>query len=146
MNDLLLTALGEFDVREIVGKKDNRRIVDYFEIMGVSSKRIKDETAWCSAFLNAICIMANYERTGELTARSWLDAGIAPTEGRQRIGDVCILWRESPTSWKGHVGLLIREDERHVWLLGGNQRNRVCIMKYRKSRVLGYRRLRRQFI
>jgi len=146
MNDLLLTALAEIGVREKIGKEDNPRIIEYFNLMKLDGRALKDETAWCSAFMNAVCIMANYERTRRLTARSWLEAGYAPTEGRQRIGDACILWRESPTSWKGHVGIYIREDEKYVWLLGGNQRNKVCIMKYRKSRVLGYRRLKRQYI
>ena len=146
MNDLLLTALAEIDTRERIGKEDNPRIIGYFNLMGLNGTELKDETAWCSAFLNAVCILGNFERTGELTARSWLGAGYAPSNGRHRIGDVCILWRESPDSWKGHVGIYIREDKKYVWLLGGNQRNKVCIMKYRKSRVLGYRRLTRQYI
>ena len=146
MNDLLLTALAEIDQREILGKEDNPRILQYFEVMGLDGARLKDETAWCSAFMNAICIFANYERTMKLNARSWLNAGTVPTEGRHRIGDVCILWRVSPDDWRGHVAIYIHEDDTNVWLLGGNQRNKVCIMKYRKSRVLGYRRLNRQYI
>lgn len=146
MNDLLLTALAEIDQREIIGKKDNPRILEYFNLMGLDGARLKDETAWCSAFMNAVAIMANYERTFDLTARSWLNAGFRPTPVRQRIGDVCILWRVSPDDWRGHVGIYIREDEKYVWLLGGNQNNRVCIKKYRKTRVLGYRRLRRQYV
>ena len=146
MKDLLITALGEIDQREIIGKENNPRILDYFRIMKLSGNKLNDETAWCSAFLNAMCIIANYERTGNLTARSWLQVGIEPSPGRHRIGNICILWREDPDSWKGHAGIYIREDEKYVWLLGGNQRNKVCILKYRKSRVLGYRRLNRQYI
>ena len=50
-----------------------------------------------------------------------------------------MLWREEPTSWKGHVCFYLREDEEHVFLLGGNQLEQVREHFYPKKTVLAYR-------
>ena len=100
-----------------------------------------DETAWCSSFMNFITQQLDLERSNSLSARSWLNVGIPISASDSLPGDVCILWRSSPTSWKGHVGIYVSEDANYVYLLGGNQSNQVKISPYPKARVLGYRRL-----
>jgi uncharacterized protein (TIGR02594 family) len=70
-------------------------------------------------------------------AKSWL--GVGRPVDQPHLGDVVVLWREHPKSWKGHVGLFIRQTPNWVYLLGGNQGNRVSIQAYRRHRVLGYR-------
>ena len=56
---------------------------------------------------------------------------------------IAIFWRESPESWKGHVGIYINEDDGNIFLLGGNQgpNRSVMIQRYSMDRLLGYRRL-----
>ena len=56
-------------------------------------------------------------------------------------GDLVIFWRDSPNSWKGHVGIFLGFDEetKTVITLGGNQDDRVKIKKYPINQVLGYR-------
>lgn len=140
MNCVLIdTALSQFGIKEIAGKRDNPEVLKYFDILGLDGARLKDETAWCSAFMNWVAIRSGFEYSGKLNARSWLNVGEAVTI--PQIGDVIILWRESRNSWKGHVGLFIREDENHYWVLGGNQSNHVGIHAYSKGRLLGFRRL-----
>lgn len=39
----------------------------------------------------------------------------------------------------GHVGFYVGETKYHYLILGGNQSNSVCVKKYRKSRLLGFR-------
>jgi uncharacterized protein (TIGR02594 family) len=134
-------ALGEYGIKEVQGKEaNNPRIIEYFAAIGQIWVKT-DETAWCSAFVNYIAKQAGYEYTGKLNARSWLDAGqpvLIP-----KIGDVTILWRVDKKDWRGHVGFYINEDDTHIYLLGGNQSNSVCIKPYPKERLLGFRRLKK---
>ena len=141
MSTLLDIALREYGIEEIVGGEHNPIILQYFHESGHEWVH-DDETAWCSAFMNAMAFRARLEHTGKLNARSWLDVGEEIESPMP--GDVVILWRGSPDSWKGHVGIYINhdEDERHINILGGNQGNKVCIAGYDKGRLLGYRRLR----
>ena len=118
--------------------KKNNKIVEYFKKAGFFNAG-EDETPWCSVFLNAICMDLSLPRSKNMTARSWLTVGqrVATPE----MGDIVIFWRESPTSWKGHVGIYISESEEFINVLGGNQNNEVNISKFEKSKVLEYRSL-----
>jgi uncharacterized protein (TIGR02594 family) len=137
--DLARRHLGE---KEIPGKKDNPLIVRWLRLL--ENWIQDDETAWCSAFVDAMAREAGYERSGELDARSWLQIGeeIAPAHARK--GDVVIFWRVSKSSWQGHVGFVVSRDaeRKSVLVLGGNQNNAVTIQPYPETQLLGYRRLR----
>ena len=39
----------------------------------------------------------------------------------------------------GHVGFYVRETDRYVYILGGNQSNKVSIAGYDKGRIIAYR-------
>ncbi|MEX6627565.1 TIGR02594 family protein [Tenacibaculum salmonis] len=140
MNETIIEiALGQIGIKEITGKKDNPEVLKYFNDIGFNGAKLKDETAWCSAFVNWVAKEANLQRTGRLNARSWLKVGEEVTIPEK--GDVVIFWRESKQSWKGHVAFFIRETENFIYVLGGNQSNQVKISAYPKNRLLGYRRL-----
>lgn len=136
---LIEKALAEFGVKEIVGSKNNQHILKYFNGLGLKRSLLQDETAWCSAYVNWVAKQCNYEHTGKLTARSWLHVGTSVIN--PKLGDVVVFWRESPQSWKGHVGFFIKQTKGFVYVLGGNQNNKVCIKAYPKNRVLDYKRL-----
>lgn len=142
MKDLLYKALSYYGLEEIPGEKNNPEILSFFKALGhdwVQSELI----SWCSAFIDYIARELQYERANSLVARDWLKVGVdIPIPD---IGDIVVLWRESPLSWKGHVGLFIREMHDKVYLLGGNQNDSVCIKAYPKERVLGYRQLRKKY-
>jgi uncharacterized protein (TIGR02594 family) len=132
-------AFTQYGVKEITGSVDNPKIVQYFDDLGFNGSELKDETAWCSAFANWVCKFSNLPYSGKLNARSWNEIGndvVIP-----ELGDIVVLWRVSKSSWKGHVGFYINHDEKHVYMLGGNQGNKVCIAPYSIDRVLTYRRL-----
>ncbi|NAS30944.1 TIGR02594 family protein [Flavobacteriaceae bacterium R38] len=139
--DKIQLALSQFGVTEVPGIVDNPQIVAYFHELGFDGSKLKDETAWCSAFANWIAKKSGYEYTGKLNARSWLSVG--ESTDQPQLGDVVILWRESPESWKGHVGFYIKETQRYVYILGGNQNNKVNIRAYPKNRVLDYKKLKK---
>ncbi len=143
MNELLSIALSQYGVKEVKGAKDHPQIVQYFASLGHEPSKFKEETAWCSAFVNWVAKKAGYEKSNELTARSWLHVGKPAITPKQ--GDVVVLWRDSPESWKGHVGFLVKESKRYVYLLGGNQSNSVNIKAYPKKRILDFRKLQRVY-
>ena len=137
MSRLLEIALSEYGIKEVPGVKNNPEVMKYFHSIGQDWVQ-GDETAWCSAFVNWCAIQKDLQYSGKLNARSWLNLG---TPCNIEDADIVVLWRESPESWKGHVGIPIREDENYIWILGGNQSNMVRISAYPKGRILKYIKL-----
>lgn len=138
--NILETALSQYGVKEIRGESDNQTIVDYAVDSGFSWVN-DDETPWCSIFINWCAMKLGMERTKKATARSWLNIGI-PIE-MPDIGDIVVLKRGNST-WQGHVGIFISFEGEYINLLGGNQSNQVKISKYKKTDILGFRKLRNE--
>jgi uncharacterized protein (TIGR02594 family) len=115
--------------------QSNPRITEYHA--GTSIAGYDDKASWCSSFIHWCFANVGVVGTGSALARSWRDWGAALTEPRP--GCVVVLWRESPDSWKGHVGFYLRHDDQQVWLLGGNQLASVCENAYPLECVLAYR-------
>jgi len=138
--EFLITALSMARQREIVGKQDNPEIIKMFNEAGFNGDALKDETSWCSVYVNWVAFKHNLPRSKSLTARSWLKVGHKVEDGKHEIGDIVIFSRP-PVSWQGHVGFYMREDKEWIYVLGGNQSNQVKFSAYRKNRLLGYRRL-----
>tara|TARA_R110000764_G_scaffold70899_1_gene146221 strand:+ start:1298 stop:1720 length:423 start_codon:yes stop_codon:yes gene_type:complete len=140
MSELIKTALSQYGIEEWKGNIDNPEVIKYFDDIGFDGKTLKDETAWCSAFVNWVCMMCDLPYTKKLNARSWLDIGEQTDSPEQ--GDIVVLWRGDPDGWKGHVGFYVRESETNIYMLGGNQGNKVQIAPYSKSRLLKYIRVK----
>ncbi len=96
-----------------------------------------DKASWCSSFANWVFAQVGIAGTGMALARSWLAWG-QPLSA-PRLGCVVVLWRDTPDSWKGHVGFYLRTDGERVYLYGGNQLDCVCENSYPVECVLGYR-------
>jgi uncharacterized protein (TIGR02594 family) len=126
-------------LHEIKGSIDNEAIVQMFHDIG--HKWVKDdETAWCSCFVNWVCLKTGLVRSGKLDARSWLEIGEKTSYPKH--GDIVVFWRESKDSWKGHVGFFAGYTSKgDIYCLGGNQQNEVNISVYPKERLLEFRRL-----
>ena len=139
MKEILFDMLSHYGLSEIDGPLNNEHILEFFKEIGYDW--VKDEnTSWCAACVNYFAKKNGYVGSGKLDARSFLKVGEAVD--KPETGDVIVLWRESKSSWKGHVGLYISENEKFVYVLGGNQSgDQVNISMYSKTRVLGYRRL-----
>lgn len=140
MDKLLQIAVKELGQKEISGPEDNPAIVNYAKEAGFEWVD-DDETPWCSIFLNWCALNSGLLGTNKVNARSWLLSGKS-TENPEP-GDVVVFWRESPDSWKGHVGLFFgfSKDASRVYVLGGNQGNQVSLSAFPTDTVLGYRRL-----
>lgn len=120
---------------EIAGSNSNPEIEQMFkDVVGYT---YKDDTAWCAAFVGAMLARTGQPHTGKLNARSYLDWGKPVSKPIE--GDIVIFWRESPSSWRGHVGFVKEITPTEVVTLGGNQGNSVNYKSYPRDRVLGYR-------
>ena len=96
-----------------------------------------DDVAWCSSCVNWLMQSAGIAGTNSRAARSWESWGVGLSF--PMYGCVCTLWRESPESWKGHVGIFLGFIGDDVLLWGGNQRNQVGVNRYSRTRVTSYR-------
>lgn len=117
---------------------NNPKVMAYFRDAGHPQVK-DDDTAWCAAFVGAMLARAGEKPTGQLTARSYLDWGVAVDRKDAREGDIVILSRGN-SSWQGHVGFFVKDDGSLITVLGGNQSNSVSRSPYSGGRLLGIRR------
>lgn len=138
----MVVAEGEKGVSEVPGSENNPRVLEYLRSTTNLNKAAtsKDETPWCSAFVNWCLEQSGYERTKNALARSWLTWGRAIAVPRR--GCIAVFQREKKF---GHVGFFLEETDTHIKVLGGNQQNletkifEVSEKYYPKSEWLGYR-------
>lgn len=129
-------------VQEVYGPEEHHPLI--LEMQRALGPGVEDdETAWCSSAIAwsfrqcGMCIPEGVTRA----ARSWLQAdGLRRLSATPPCGAIAVLWRGSRDSWQGHVGLVhdFSANGHYVNLLGGNQRNSVCVLPYAIDRVLGY--------
>ncbi|CAH1688035.1 conserved hypothetical protein [Hyphomicrobiales bacterium] len=133
----LTLARDHIGMREIPGPAHNPAIVDWWRDMGAPFR--DDETPWGGAFMDHILRSSGEETVGTgQVARKWLNLPV--TLDAPAVGCVVVLWRESPTSWKGQAGFLVGKTETSdLLVLAGNQSDAVSIEAFPVSRVLGYR-------
>jgi uncharacterized protein (TIGR02594 family) len=132
--------------KEVAGEEHNEIIMAMLKMD--SDWPGDDSVPWCSAFVNYIAWLCRLPRSKSLMARSWLSIGIPITIDDARAdSDIVILARGTGnqpgpenTTAPGHVGFFSARQE-GIWVLGGNQKDRVCLSKYKGLRVLGVRRL-----
>lgn len=123
----------EMSPHEILGSDNNSRIVEY--LASVTGEALPDEVAWCAAFISFCLEQSGITPTKSLRARSYLHWGRKIE--KPVFGCVTVLKR-GKLEWQGHVGFYIGQTEDSVWLLGGNQKNKVSILGFCPDDVLGY--------
>jgi uncharacterized protein (TIGR02594 family) len=136
----------EKGVIEIPGIQNAPRVVEYLKTVTNIGPTwtSKDETAWCSAFVNWCMEKAGFVGTKSALSTSWLKWGQAIDKPIK--GCLAVFQREGGG---GHVGFYLEEvntnSEIYIKLLGGNQEHadtdigEVNEKHYRKSKLLGYR-------
>lgn len=125
-------------VREIVGAESNPRILQYASEVGIDYT--DDDIPWAGLFVAWVVKIGDPGAdmpTNVLGNRNWLDYGV-PTEAPEK-GTIAVFWRQSPSSFAGHVGFYMGEDDQSYHVLGGNQANQVSIARLKKERLLGFR-------
>lgn len=100
-----------------------------------------DNVPWCASAIT-VCIkntMPNEPLIGRLAentslALNWLDFG---KECKLAYGAICVLWRNNPDSWMGHIAIAIGYDPEsdEILMRGGNQGDKVCDRWFEANRV-----------
>ena len=143
--DLARRFLGQ---HEKAGDTDNPLIV--WMLQRVMPWAEHDESAWCAAFVDAICWMTGLPCAGSPRARAWLRVGqpsiVEERETREGIY-IAVLSRGEHQPGPdvlvapGHVGILTGSTATTVRLISGNAGDAVTEADWPRSRVLGVRRL-----
>lgn len=134
-------AEGYLGVTEYPAAKHNPQILKFYADSGNSWVQ-DDETPWCAAFVGSVLAQCGIQGTNKLNARSYLDWGRPVDLDKAQKGDVVVFWRGSKDGWQGHVAFYSHQDQEHVYVLGGNQGNKVSLQPYKKDRLLGIRTVR----
>lgn len=134
-------AEGYLGVTEYPAAKHNPQILKFYADSGNSWVQ-DDETPWCAAFVGSVLAQCGIQGTNKLNARSYLDWGQPIDTDKAQKGDVVVFWRGSKDGWQGHVAFYSHQDEEHIYVLGGNQGNKVSLAPYKKDRLLGIRTVR----
>lgn len=130
-------AMAELGQAEIAGDEDNPRVVEYLKAVDLSlpDKRI-DEISWCSAFVNWVMLQCDIEKTNKALAKSWLKWGLdiqEPTFG------AVVVFDRGTEPWMGHVGFVVDVTPSYIYVLGGNQSNRVSVRPYLSKKLRGFK-------
>ena len=123
-------------LKEIAGEDHEPQILKMWDRIGLEQIN-DDETAWCAAAQCYCLEEAGYRSPRAPNARSFLQWGKKLKKPKR--GAIVVYWRNSRTSWQGHVGMVVKWDNIYIWTLGGNQNNGYNISKYERRKVLGYR-------
>lgn len=107
----------------------------------VSKSIVDDETSWCSTGLNFWADQCGLPKSNSAAARSWMKVGKETKNPSVETNTITVLWRNSPDSWQGHVGIFLHQDDKFVYLLGANQGDTVGVNAFDKNRVLAHRAL-----
>jgi|694.fasta_scaffold122710_5 uncharacterized protein (TIGR02594 family) len=133
----LLKAVELYGTEETVGPKHNPVIMGWAKETGLQGTYTSDEIAWCGLFMAVVM-----HRAGRpvppipLRALAWNSFGIQVDPQNAMLADVLTFTRKGG----GHVGIYIGEDTNAYHVLGGNQGNKVSVVRIDKARLSQVRR------
>ena len=131
---MVAEAVRLIGVSEASGARDNPAILGWAREAGVAGYRA-DSVPWCGLFMAVVARRAGKAVPDRpLWALNWAKFG-APAQAAG-LGDVLVFRRSSG----GHVGLYVAEDATAFHVLGGNQGDRVCILRIARTRLHAVRR------
>ena len=134
MNACLDYAESQLGVKEMRGDEHHPAILGYLATTTLGNwARSRDETPWCSAFINACEVKGGHPGTGSALASSWRTYGSKVELEDFEVGDVLVIkhkrGRDRRTGSAGgyHVGYPYRFGSKWVVMLGGNQSDAVTV-------------------
>ena len=134
---MIKEALKLYDTKEDLSKKNNPVIMDWAKEVGGLTAQIylADSIPWCGVFMAVVAKRAGKTVvTKPYWALNWGTFG--EHIDHPMLGDVLVFTRTTASGAKaGHVGLYIGEDDKHYHVLGGNQKDKVCIIRMEKKRL-----------
>ncbi len=134
---MLDAAKAEIGVVEAPGEADNPKIMGWAKEAGLDRSFSADAVPWCGLFMAVVAKRAGKTLPAKpLWALSWADFGTPVQDNVPMLGDVLTFKREGG----GHVGIYVGEDPQAFHVLGGNQSDRVCIVRIFRDRFYRARR------
>lgn len=135
----LLAARAKLGTREAPGAANNPTIMGWAKRLGTKVLGIAynaDSVPWCGVFVAACLAEDNIPAAPiAVRAKAWATWGLNIRP--ERIAPGAVLVFERPGG--GHVGFYVGHDQTHYHVLGGNQDDRVSIMRIEKSRCIARR-------
>jgi uncharacterized protein (TIGR02594 family) len=132
---ILVNARKLLGTSEVIGDKNNPVIMKWAKDLNLQSIYVADSVPWCGLFMAHVCKVSELEIPKmPLRAKEWLNFGTK--QEHAMLGDVLIFSRTGG----GHVGIYVGEDTNCFHVLGGNQGDRVSIVRIDKTRCIGVRR------
>jgi len=122
----LKEAAKNLGVAEGPGASDNPTVLKYYADAGFPGIK-HDEVAWCAAFVGAMLKRSGYKPSGSLGARSYETYGV--NLHKPMFGCIGVKKRAGG-GWLGHVGIVVAYDGSRVWMLGGNQGDKVSVASF----------------
>jgi uncharacterized protein (TIGR02594 family) len=130
-------AAKDLGLSEIPGPASHPRIRLAIDMAADWLDEDDSKTAWCGCIMGLWCFELDLGvPAARYRAASWLNWGMSVSLAQARKGDVVIFARKGGN----HVALFDRKEGRNVYVLGGNQSNRVSVAPYSEALVLGVRR------
>lgn len=132
---VIAEAVALYGTKEIAGSGNNPVILSWAKELKIQNYN-SDEIPWCGLFVAIVVKRAGFDIiSNPLWARAWARWG--SSQNVAMLGDVLVFARGAAN---GHVGFYVGEDESTYYVLGGNQSNKVNIVRIPKKRLLSIRR------
>lgn len=139
---IITEALRLFDTKESLGTVNNPTILSWAQEIGgnVADLYLADSIPWCGLFMAVVAKRAGKQLPVDpLWALNWGTFGKKTSE--PMLGDVLTFTRITNEGKKaGHVAIYIGEDDDAYHVLGGNQSDKVSIVRKAKNRLYAARR------
>lgn len=131
----LLKAVELYGVTEAIGSSNNPAILGWAKELGIDDVYNADSIPWCGLYIAIIMQRAGRQPVKDpLWAANWSKFGVESKV--PMLGDVLVFTR----SGGGHVGLYVGEDNQAYHVLGGNQGDKVSVVRIAKARMTSARR------
>lgn len=131
---MLVEALKLYGTEEIRGTENNPVILEWAKEINENGF-VADSIPWCGLFVGVVAKRAGKELPiNPLWALNWIKFGTKVDQAM--LGDVLIFHRHGG----GHVGIYVGEDSNCYHVLGGNQGDKVSIVRIEKFRLAGIRK------
>lgn len=134
---IIVEARTLYGVTETAGAPSTPEIMAWAKEVGLAKTYPNDGVAWCGLFAAVTVHRAGWDVVaGPLWARNWANFGRAVDPRHAALGDVLVYSRDGG----GHVGFYVGEDATHFHTLGGNQGDKVSIVRVARNRCIAVRR------
>ncbi len=147
---LIAQALSQYGTPSLIDGRVNPAVKQYlYESTGLW---FDSHLPWCAAFIGAMLLRSGVAREtlpdpdAILAAKSWKGVGVAVSDAQ--VGDLMIFDRDdTPGGWEGHIAIFCnygfgpKGGKRSIFVLGGNQGDKVCVAPYQESRLEAIRRI-----